>query len=245
MFYEHLPRLLQQTGFAVGHPGKGCGESNEMNNPNWRNYPSGHVGPEVAMDFPSQSKFHANSNIGRRDSVANDRAEYYVAGCVGQVQMSDGDAFDWMSNLRKNPPPAGFVDRDSAYCAGNEKGHCENTTEQRCIEQRSDNAIWTAPKGCLPGRRLETREPEFRQPEVRGRDRGSDGNEAFFSEEVRDFVKGRRRVWEAPSSFGHTSQRLGLGGWGVRWETEKTTTKPSLDTATIRETTMRSRGLVV
>lgn len=157
------------------------GDSDKVDQPNWRNYPSGHVGMAVMADFPSQGKFQANSNIGRRDSVANDRAEYYVAGCIGQVQAGTGDAFDWMSNVRRNPPPAGFVDRDTAFCGKKEAGTCENTTEQRCIEQRDGNAVWNSAYGCLPGRRPGNTSQSLGNLRYKGEDQGSGGNEAYFS----------------------------------------------------------------
>ena len=157
------------------------GESDHISDPNWRNYPSGHVGMLVMADMPSERQFQANSNIGRRDSVANDRAEYYVAGCIGQVQAGTGDAFDWMSNLRRNPPPAGFVDRDTAFCGKKEASTCENTTEQRCIEQRDANAVWNSAYGCLPGRRPGNTSQSLGNLRYKGEGQGSDGNESYFS----------------------------------------------------------------
>ena len=220
---------------------KDIGDPKEINEPNWRSYPSGHVEALMMADFPEQAKFQANSNIGRRDSVAHDKAEYYVAGCIGQVQAGSGDAFDWLGSLRTNPPPAGFVDRDSAFCGGKAKGSCESKTEQRCIEQRDDNAAWTVSDGCLPGRRPGNTNQSLGNLRYKGEGRGTGGNTAYFRGSQR-FCERQTEGMGGTKFIRHNFRKDANSEGGEYGVTKRTTIPLQKGTATIRVPTTRSNA---
>ena len=54
-------------------------DESHISDPNWRNYPSGHVGVVEAIDIAQENIFNMNTNAGRRERRQR-TFEYYVGG---------------------------------------------------------------------------------------------------------------------------------------------------------------------